>query len=612
MLSAVPLPVSFEPVERSISIDTELPATDAAGAPAEWVAWGCHGFLRNTDAPSQANACVAFRRLGDGEVYEEVLRTVPAAALGLMPLGSVWQENRSERQVVLTTRTFDVDHTEGQWTFTSFAEAAETGGAPPFPRKRAPPHESAERIRYLVLNLASGGRLVIPCAEYFTRLYGVSHYLRQVLLGYPWVSEGHPKNRLYGNPRITVEPDAWTVRLRPRLDDRDAIFLAHAKYDPFTARAAKRPYARLEASFDPKASAAPISFDAGPWYPGRAKIEVQGVPLEGGTSFLGLRITGCSVPAGPLIHIDRDNSNLAEKLAVEKGQGSAWRGTRAKATRSSELTGREEPDHGSPLVDVVSPNLRVIGPDRSFVKVSAEQAKSSAATRVHGSDGADDTLSSGESYRADKGVSYASVRAVCRLPSEGLVRAMWKAARSLHARRPDLYSKVEWYTFETGYRDTAEPELVAVPEFEGDVSGAEALPPRVRAWPYLDAAKSRRRGVIVMRLTVLGSKVHALEIERRAVAAASDGVESVATKAETFRGVLVRFDPGEDVAEWLFEFVSALRHQRGVVHRVLALFGNPSNAVWYQHRFTEDEIAPGERSLVNALRRLGYDTLPDP
>jgi len=112
MLSAVSLPVSFEPVERSIGIDTELPETDAAGAPAEWVAWGCHGFLRNTDAPSQTDARVAFRRL------------------------------------------------------------------------------------------------VILCAEYFTRLYGVSHYLRQVLLGYPWVSEGHPKNRLYGNPRIALEPDA--------------------------------------------------------------------------------------------------------------------------------------------------------------------------------------------------------------------------------------------------------------------------------------------------------------------------------------------------------------------------------------------------------------------
>lgn len=76
-----------------------------------------------------------------------------------------------------------------------------------------------------------------------------------------------------------------------------------------------------------------------------------------------------------------------------------------------------------------------------------------------------------------------------------------------------------------------------------------------------------------------------------------DGAESAATRPETFRGALIRFDPGEDVAEWLFEFVSALRHQRGVVHRVLALFGDPSNAVWYQHRFTEDEVALGQRTL---------------
>jgi len=48
-----------------------------------------------------------------------------------------------------------------------------------------------------------------------------------------------------------------------------------------------------------------------------------------------------------------------------------------------------------------------------------------------------------------------------------------------------------------------------------------------------------------------------------------------------------------------------LRNQRGVVHRVLALFGDPSNAVWYQHRLLKDEVAPSERTLVNALRRLG-------
>ena len=174
----------------------------------------------------------------------------------LMLLGSAWQGNRSERQVVLTTRAVDVDHAEGHWSFTSFAEAAETVGASPFPRRRAPLHESAERIRYFVLNFASGGRPVIPCAECFARFYGVSHHFRQAWLGYLWVSGGRPMNRLYGNPRITLEPDTWAVRLRPRLDDRDAIFLAHAKYDPFTARAAKRPYAKLVASFDPRASAA--------------------------------------------------------------------------------------------------------------------------------------------------------------------------------------------------------------------------------------------------------------------------------------------------------------------------------------------------------------------
>ena len=47
----------------------------------------CHSSRSNARSASisQTDARVAFRHLGDGEVYEEVLRTVPAAALGLMP-----------------------------------------------------------------------------------------------------------------------------------------------------------------------------------------------------------------------------------------------------------------------------------------------------------------------------------------------------------------------------------------------------------------------------------------------------------------------------------------------------------------------------------------------
>jgi len=614
MFLAVPFQYGFEPIRRSIAIDTGLPATGEDGAPLEWVVWACHGFLKNTLAPSQTNARVAFRRLGDGEVHEEILRTLPAAALSLMPIGSVWQENRSERQTVLATEDFTVDYGGDRSKFRSFAAAGAADGATtPYPRKYPALNESADRIQYLDLDLRSGGRLVIPCAEFFIRTYGASHYLRQVLLGYPWEPEGDPSNRLYGALRVAAEPDAWTVRLRPRLDDRDAVFLAHAKYDSFTTREAKGPYAQLESAFDSNHPDAPISVKVGPWHKGEESLEVQGLPFDEGRSFLALRITGCSVPKGPAIHVDRDNSNLAERAAAPGDRGKAWRSSKPKATESSELTGKEEPDHGSAIVDVTAPSMKLIGPERPLTKVVAEQATGSASKlRLDSDAGADDTLSSGEAHGADKGVSHASVRTPRLQLSDDVVSTMWKAALSLHQRHPATISQVQWYTPADGYRSDSEPGLVVVPEFQPDIGGGNAIPGAVRSWPYLSVPERQRRGVLVMRLLVEAQSVHLIEIQRRASVPKGDETDDKkgASKGEAFCGLAARLENDSDLPEWLSDLLDVLRYRKGVVHSTLEIVGVPGEAVWYQHRFGADgETVPGERALINALRRVGFPRL---
>ena len=596
MSLAVPFPCEFEPIRRTLAIDTGLPATDANGDPLEWVTSAYHGFVRNTEAPSQTNAKIAFRRLGDGEVHEEVLRTLPAAAVGLMPIGSVWRENHSDRQAVFETQEFDVDYDPGKWSFNSFSAA---DSRLPYPRKYPSSYDSADRIHYLELNLRGTDRLVIPCAEYFTRMYGVSHYLRQVLLGYPWVAEGDPSNRLYGELRVPTEPNAWAVRLRPRLDDRDAIFLAHAKYDPFTTQSAKSAYAQLESGFKSDDPDTPITIEIGPWHRGKAKLEVQGFSFDDRRSFLGLRIVGCSIPDGAPIHVDRDNSNLAERAAAAENGGKAWRSSRSKATPSSELTGKDEPDHGSAIIDVAAPHMTIMGSDRPLTKIVVEQAEGSAGAPRQGGE-SDDTVSSGEAHGADKGVSHASISTPRLLGAGDIVDMMWKAALSLHERFPAFVSKVEWYTVDDRYRTDPEPRLIAVPEFERDAGGVSSIPPSIRAWPYLNVAERTPRGVLVMRLTVLGQSIHMIEIQRRRTAPAEEG--TTATKREAFCGLAVRFDDDDDLPEWLSEFLTVLRYRKGIVHRTLELVGDPGYAKWYPHRLTEDEYVPGERALLNGLR----------
>ena len=216
----------FQSHSSPLPVEILLDSHDGDGNPIEWVVWAYHGLVPNRAATSQTNAIVAFRRLGDKVVLEEVLRSVPLAALNIMPIGSVWHDGRSERQAVLKRRTFDVDYDEGQWRFHSFARAEKNGTPPPYPRTTPPLKPSADEIEYLELGLGSGGgKLVIPCIEFLVRTYGYSHELRQVLLGNAWEPEGSPHSKLYDELKVLPPPGDWAVRLHKRLDNRDALIL---------------------------------------------------------------------------------------------------------------------------------------------------------------------------------------------------------------------------------------------------------------------------------------------------------------------------------------------------------------------------------------------------
>jgi len=250
--------------------------------------------------------------------------------------------------------------------------------------------------------------------------------------------------------------------------------------------------------------------------------------------------------------------------------------------------------------------MALIGAARTFVKVVAEQAPGSGGAARQDAE-VDDTISSGDAYGSDKGVSHASVRTPRLVLTGDVLSAMWTAALSLHKRHPEVISQVAWYTPHDGYREGSPPGLVAVPELEKDLGGVTSIPPSVRAWPYLNVAEKFPRGVLVMRLVVFGKSVHLIEIQRRSPVAASD--EKKAIKAEAFCGLAVQLEDDGDLREWLSDFLVGLRYRKGVVHRALKAAGAPGRANWYQHRFSEDEIAPGERSLVNGLRRIGHSVL---
>jgi len=161
-------------------------------------------------------------------------------------------------------------------------------------------------------------------------------------------------SRLYAPLDTPDEPGKWQVRLRRRLVNGDVIFLAHAKYDLFTKRAAKSIYAQIETNHDPKLVTQGF-IRVSPWFQGPAEIKVEGIRLDNGKSFLALCVVGMSDPKGELVLRSRENSGDAENPAREGGPV-AWAGAPERVLLKYpdvvDLTGDLEPDHEAGAIEV--------------------------------------------------------------------------------------------------------------------------------------------------------------------------------------------------------------------------------------------------------------------
>ncbi|WP_244579001.1 hypothetical protein [Escherichia coli] len=90
----------------------------------------------------------------------------------------------------------------------------------------------------------------------------------------------------------------------------DAPFASFFALDGFTRKVIDRIQRQLDVCEDRK-----IYLKVAPWFKGKARIKVKGFWLENNVTFLGLSVTGVSLPAGYTINYDRDNSNLVDEKA---------------------------------------------------------------------------------------------------------------------------------------------------------------------------------------------------------------------------------------------------------------------------------------------------------
>jgi len=423
------------------------------------VVWWFGGFETHHRIDVVPRCVVFFRELQeDGTLGSFRRKSIGVTHLGLLRLGSVWQDGRCEGLIKLDAQTFDVSFDVDGWTFVSPADTAASGQPAPFRQEEYQLRYERDRNCLLDFRLPGGRNLLIPCLEFFTRFYGRSAEVRRVLATYPW-EQALP--RLIKPHEGAVPPDTWPVRLTRRMHNADVVLLAHALYDEYTRKCCASIYAQCAHAFDCKEKYAFLKVR--PWFRDGAKLKVEGYWVNESRTFLGLRVRGGSDPNGVRILRNRDKNVSSGDGQDDKGQDlDASRATRvlARLPEIIDLTDTEEPDNDAPSVDVNEDAFEILGEPRAVVDRRRPGSVDSKATRTDGTDPA--KFSTGEAHGSGKNVGHASVHAKVEMESEGILRDMWKALRYLAKKQPEDISSVHWFTFEDGFQAREEPRLIAL------------------------------------------------------------------------------------------------------------------------------------------------------
>ncbi len=599
---SIPFKYNLKQINKELSVKINLIGNDS-----DWMAWWYCGIYMNRRDRAQPHVLLAFRKLlPDGLSEEVIYRRVLLTALGQVRIGSVWRDSICRSEAIFDTGFFSVDFSEHGWRYNSFHNAANMNILPPYPSGIHPLQYRRDKNWLIEFRLRTGGRLIIPCLEFFSRCYGRSEEVKRILATFPWPDENVSHgNRLYAPWRGPEEPGKWNVRLRKRLVNEDIVFIAHVKYDPYTRWQAKSIYAQIESQHDPEYKR-PAFIKIAPWFRGKATIGVKGLWFNNKRSFLGLQVVGCTEPQGAMILRDREyvetdkaensrrEDDATEPIGMPERNISNVKGT-------IELTGDQAPDHGEATIELQDPDFVVLGSRRAVADVFRKQPKGAIGGACRPAKSADPSeFSTGDPYGQGKGVGYASISSRQTMDSRGTLRDMWDAMHFLMNKRSDLIKTVEWFTFERGFCTDPEPMLISLKPFKKESNvGAD-----IKNWPYLDlSTKKYLRGVLVSRMLTAGKFVHIIEIQRRVLMRLDSNTRKVSNVEESFRGLAFILDENSQLVPWLRRFFSEIRSVKGIVQYLTA--SCPGKAVTFKHVTGRNDQVPCESAVSNAMNKLG-------
>lgn len=538
-----------------------------------------------------------FRQLyDDGTLGNFSSSNVALTSLGQLRIGSVWEAKRSRFQVRYSRREFDVSFREEHWTHArSSAQHRSETGAELIPQGAYPLRFGAGDRSKLLRVRSNQGTLLIPCLE-FLRCYGRDQEINRVLTTYGW---GDVVHRLRLDESVPSIPGFRVVDLPWFATDADAHLLAHLRYEAFTHRKVRGIYAEIENELGPPSSRNRFAFPTiGPWFTGPARIEVEGLEMSPG-SFLGLRITGYTVPLNPSIHILRTEFPATGN---EDYSGNPHPARHSRDIEEDEITPIGDdltPEHGTEMLVIADPSIRLLEAapvtklttDKSIARGSPGPAAITAEVSAPGEVGG-----------PGKGIGLARFVSDIELEPKGALRDLWNGLQHLQSQHPEILTVLNWFSFEgtTSPRTTQEFKLLSL-GFPEDVKGGKSLSARATKWVYMYPDEpTKPRGVLVVEVGSPLAHGYVFEVQRRIMSKDSDK----GAKEEPYCGLTIKAPAGKPPADWIPEVLFQIAEAEGIMKTALANLPSLDGQDYRRSFSSSDEVA-GQSTATNALSKLG-------
>lgn len=564
------------------------------------------GLRKNNVAGSVPNVVVFLRKLDDNYNPNGWLQVNLALThLGVLRIGSIWRDGELRSQQVLPSEIFSVDFTPDKWQFiTPENELAASKPNPINPNDYELQYK-ADKNWLINFPLPKSKNLLIPCLEFFCRCYGASLEVNRVLATYPWYEVEH---RLYDPSYGSNTSGGWHIKLRHRMHKNDVVLLAHLKYDLDAQRKAKSIYAQLETLYRPDKN---LMFPRiGPWFEDKAEIQVEGHWINGGKTFLALRVTGCSDPSGEKIYRTREQSikDIESNASLDGSDTTTFPVQRFAPGPIIDVTTAEEPDNPSDWLSVQGDDFLVLGKPRTVIDKKTDGDPDKRRIIPTPGDDPISKVSAGEAYGKGKGTGSAIAFEQRVLESHGMVRDMWNALLKAKEAHPEIVTSVQWYTFKDGFNSGTEPKCIALAPVDPSHEEKYNFPKDAKNWVYVESEITRGILVICIGAIVMTEagvpqkkRVYIIEIERRIRSAKSDAPWDITE--ENLRGIVFTLKDNRKLDETLSQFMFNVRRVKGVVHRLTGKF--PDKAYAFKHTPSKDDQFPCERTVKSALAKVG-------